>query len=56
MERFMFAAQQGHSGDISCCSAWQLLAFRSTEFVNVPLLRLRAWRGPDTKQTELSEE
>lgn len=37
MERFMFAAQQEHSGDISCCSAWQLLAFPSTEFVEMSL-------------------
>lgn len=37
MQRFMFAAQQEHSGDISCCSAWQLLAFPSTDFVEISL-------------------
>lgn len=37
MERFVSAAQQEHSGDISCCSAWQLLAFASTEFVEMSL-------------------
>lgn len=37
MGRFMFAAQQEHSGDISCCSAWQLMAFPCTEFVEMSL-------------------
>lgn len=49
MERFMFAAQQGHSGDISCCSAWQLLAFRSTEFVE---MSLSCGSGPGVVQTQ----